>query len=76
MKILKFGSATIADVKQINNILQLIDNQKGNIIVLSSIKGFAEYLEEISDYYYHKNTEGAFEVLNQFVDFVYTLSKT
>ena len=75
MKILKFGSATIADVKQINNILQLIGNQKGNIIVLSSIKGFAEYLEEISDYYYHKNTEGAFEVLNQFVDFIHTFIK-
>ena len=70
MKILKFGSGTIANVKQIKNVLQLISNQNGNLIVLSSIKGFAEFLEEISDYYYHKNTEGAFEVLNQFVNFI------
>lgn len=72
MKVLKFGSATIANVESVNNVLQLIEKQKGNLIVLSSIKGFAEYLEEISGYFYHKNTEGAFEVLNQFTNSIHS----
>lgn len=73
MKILKFGSATIDDVHSIKHVLNLLEKQQNNIIVLSSIKGFAEYLEDISNYFYNKNTEGAFDVLNQFVDSIFKL---
>lgn len=66
MKILKFGSATIATATKIQNIAQFIKNEQGNIIVLSSIKGHAEYLEEIAQYYYNKNIEGAYETLEKF----------
>ena len=65
MKVLKFGSATISNASKIKNISSLIENQQGNIIVLSSMKGGAEYLSEISKYYYNKNVEGAMEVLNK-----------
>lgn len=65
MKVLKFGSATIANAIKIKHISSLIAQQEGNIVVLSSMKGLAEYLSDISKYYYNKNVEGAVEVLNK-----------
>lgn len=65
MKVLKFGSATIADASKIKHIVSLIASQQGNIIVFSSMRGVAEYLSEISKYFYNKNPEGAVEVLNK-----------
>lgn len=65
MKVLKFGSATIANASKIKHIANLVCNEKNNIIVFSSIKGTSELLEEVSNYLYNKNTEGAIEVLNK-----------
>lgn len=65
MRVLKFGSATIANATKIKYIASLIKNQQGNIVVLSSMKGVAEYLSDISKYYYNKNVEGAMEILNK-----------
>lgn len=65
MKVLKFGSATIANADKIKHIASLIANRQNDIVVFSSIEGIAEFLEDISKYYYNKNTEGAIEVLNK-----------
>ncbi|NDV79402.1 aspartate kinase [Dysgonomonas sp. 511] len=65
MKVLKFGSASIATADKIKQVAAIVEKGKGNIIVLSSIRGTAEALAEVSDYLYKKNQEGAIEIINK-----------
>lgn len=65
MKILKFGSASIATAEKMKNVAHIAQREKGCLIVLSSIKGTAESLAEISNYLYRKNPEGACEIITQ-----------
>ncbi len=65
MKVLKFGSASIANVEKIKYVASIITKNENNIVVLSSMKGTAELLTEISKYFYNKNVEGAIEVANK-----------
>lgn len=65
MKILKFGSASIANADKIKDVLDIALKEKGNIIVLSSIAGTPEALHEASNYLYKKNSEGAIEIINK-----------
>lgn len=65
MKVLKFGSASIATSDKIKNVVSVILKEKTGIVVLSSIMGTAESLSEISDYLYKKNNEGANEIINR-----------
>jgi len=65
MKILKFGSASIATADKMKNVANIIMDGRNNIIVLSSMRGTAEALAEISDYLYKKNQEGAIEIINR-----------
>lgn len=65
MKVLKFGSASIANVEKIKHVASIIAKKESHIVVLSSIKGTAELLSEISKYFYNKNVEGAIEVVNK-----------
>ncbi|MDH6310506.1 aspartate kinase [Dysgonomonas sp. PFB1-18] len=65
MKILKFGSASIATADKIKNVATIVEVEHGNIVVLSSMRGTAEALTEVSDYLYKKNQEGATEVINR-----------
>jgi aspartate kinase len=65
MKVLKFGSAAIATADRVRAVAAIIEKEKNNIVVLSSIRGTAEILAEISKYFYNKNQEGAFELINE-----------
>lgn len=65
MKVLKFGSASIATAEKIKNVASIATKERGNIVVLSSIRGTAEALAEVSDYLYKKNQEGAIEIINR-----------
>ncbi|MFV0538236.1 MAG: aspartate kinase [Dysgonomonas sp.] len=65
MKILKFGSASIATADKIKNVATIVEKGHGDIVVLSSMRGTAEALTEVSDYLYKKNQEGATEVINR-----------
>lgn len=64
MKVLKFGSASIASATKVSKVADIIMRERGNLIVLSSMRGTAEALTEISDYLYKKNHEGAIEIIN------------
>lgn len=64
MKVLKFGSASIATAEKLKKVASIVTKEQGNIIVLSSMKGTAEALSEISEYLYKKNQEGAIEIIN------------
>lgn len=64
MKVLKFGSATIANSDKIKHIASIISKQENNIVVLSSIQGTSDLLAEAAKYYYNRNAEGAIEILN------------
>lgn len=65
MKVQKFGSASIATVDKLKRVAEIVTEEQGNIIVLSSMRGTAEALSEISDYLYKKNHEGAIEIINK-----------
>lgn len=65
MKVLKFGSASIANAEKIKHVASIITKNENNVVVLSSMKGTAELLTEISKYFYNKNVEGAIEVSNR-----------
>lgn len=65
MRVLKFGSASIATSEKIKKVAAIASKGQGDIIVLSSMRGTAEALTEISDYLYKKNAEGATEIINQ-----------
>ena len=77
MKVLKFGSASIATADKLRTVASIVVKEQGNIIVLSSMRGTAEALAEISDYLYKKNQEGAIEIINklekQYMDLVISL---
>lgn len=65
MKVLKFGSASIATADKIKNVATIAVKERGSIVVLSSMRGTAEALAEVSDYLYKKNQEGAIEIINR-----------
>lgn len=65
MKVLKFGSASIATAGQLQSVADIVSKSKGNIIVLSSMKGTSEALAEIAEYFYKKNSEGACEIVTK-----------
>ena len=65
MKVLKFGSASIATAEKMKEVANIVAKGSNNIIVLSSMRGTAEALTEVSDYLYKKNQEGAIEIINK-----------
>lgn len=65
MKVLKFGSASIATADKLKAVANIVAKEQDNLIVLSSMRGTAEALAEISDYLYKKNQEGATEIINK-----------
>ena len=66
MKVLKFGTSAIANSEKINLVADIIRNSASNcIVILSAIGETTKLLEEISDYLYKKNPEGANEIINQ-----------
>lgn len=76
MKVLKFGSASIATTGKIKDVVSIILKEKAAIVVLSSIMGTAESLSEISDYLYKKNNEGANEIINRLeLDYISLVSE-
>jgi len=66
MKVIKFGSSTVASAQGIKDIAKLVSSTKGekNIIVLSAMCGTTDTLIEIADYLYKKNPDGAKELTN------------
>lgn len=65
MKVLKFGSASIATANRLKGIADIVVKEQGSIIVLSSMKGTAESLTEISEYLHQKNQDGACEIITR-----------
>ncbi len=66
MKVIKFGSSTVASALGIKDVAKLVSSTKGekNIIVLSAMYGTTDTLIEIADYLYKKNQDGAKELTN------------
>ena len=65
MKIMKFGGTSVGSASRMKEVAKLITNGDKNIVVLSAMSGTTNTLEEISDYLYKKNPEGANEIINQ-----------
>ena len=65
MKVLKFGSTAIASPERLKIVTKLVSQIPNSIVILSAIAGTTGQLEEISDYLYKKNPEGANESINR-----------
>lgn len=65
MKVLKFGSTAIATPERLQIVTKLVSQTSDSIVILSAIEGTTGQLEEISDYLYKKNPEGANESINR-----------
>lgn len=64
MKVLKFGTSALATSDKFNTVAQLVNSAPDSIVILSALAGTTNKLEEISDYLYKKNPEGANEGIN------------
>jgi len=64
MKVLKFGTSAISTSGKFKTVAKLVSQTSHNIVILSALAGTPEKLEEISDYLYKRNPEGANESIN------------
>lgn len=64
MKVLKFGTTAIASPEKFRIVAQIVNQTSNSIVILSAMAGTTHMLEEVSDYLYKKNPEGANEVIN------------
>lgn len=64
MKVLKFGTSAIATPQKMGQVADLISKNPHSIVIVSAIHGTTQRLQEISDYLYKKNPEGANEIIN------------
>ena len=66
MKVMKFGGTSVGSPERMKSVCQLVTKSgEPTFIVLSAMSGTTNSLVEISDYLYHKNPEGANEVINR-----------
>ena len=66
MKVMKFGGTSVCAPERMKSVCQLVTKSgEPTFIVLSAMSGTTNSLVEISDYLYHKNPEGANEVINR-----------
>lgn len=69
MKVLKFGTSALADSEKIKLVADIVKKSDSkSIVILSAFGGTTKMLENISDYLYKKNPEGANEIINQLND--------
>ena len=64
MKVLKFGSTAIDTPERLNIVADIVSKNNKRIVIVSAISGTTSLLEEISDYLYKKNPEGANETIS------------
>lgn len=64
MKVLKFGSTAIDTPERLNIVADIVSKNNKCIVIVSAISGTTSLLEEISDYLYKKNPEGANETIS------------
>ncbi|MDU1905960.1 MAG: aspartate kinase [Dysgonomonas sp.] len=64
MKVLKFGTSALSTSDKIKVVAKLASKTTNSIVIVSAIAGTTDKLEEISDYLYKKNPEGAIEGIN------------
>lgn len=64
MEVLKFGTSALSTSEKIKVVAKLASRTANSIVILSAIAGTTDKLEEISDYLYKKNAEGANESIN------------
>lgn len=65
MKVLKFGTTALANADKIRLVARIVKESDSAIVILSAMTNTTTLLEEISDYLYKKNLEGANEVINR-----------
>ena len=65
MKVMKFGGTSVGSPERMKGVASLVtESGEPTFIVLSAMSGTTNSLDEISDYLYKKNPEGANEVIN------------
>ncbi|MDH6354201.1 aspartate kinase [Dysgonomonas sp. PH5-45] len=65
MRVLKFGSMSIASPQRMKLAAEIVLKSPRCVVILSAMAGTTAALEETSNYFYHKNIEGANEIINR-----------
>ncbi|NDW10656.1 aspartate kinase [Dysgonomonas sp. 520] len=65
MKVLKFGSVCLGSADRMKQVSHIVSNTPGCIVILSAMEETTQALEDISNYLYRKNIEGANEIINR-----------
>lgn len=72
MKVLKFGTSALGNPEKIKLVADIVIKSVSNsIVIVSAFGGTTALLEEIANYLYKKNPEGANEIINLLNDNYY-----
>lgn len=73
MNIYKFGGASVRDAQSIRNLLNILNNQKNNLVIVVSAMGkMTDALEVLCNSYFHK-TGNAAQALHNIKEFHYNI---
>jgi aspartate kinase len=67
MKVLKFGGKTLADASRFQSAVRIAAEKGRGIVVIPAIPAVTEILEDVSDYFYKKNLEGANDAISRLI---------
>lgn len=65
MNVLKFGGKSIATPDRFKFVADMISKKSNYIVIIPAIPSITSKLEEISNYFYKKNPEGAINIINE-----------
>lgn len=65
MKVLKFGGKSIATTERLKFVTDIVTENGKCLVIIPAIPDITAILEDISDYLYKKNAEGANEAINK-----------
>ena len=68
MKVLKFGGTSVGSAQRMKHVASIATQEKGDLVVLSAMSGTTNTLQEISDYLFSRNVDGAADTISRLED--------
>ena len=68
MKVLKFGGTSVGSAQRMEHVASIATQERGDLVVLSAMSGTTNTLQEISDYLFSRNVDGAADTISRLED--------
>ena len=68
MKVLKFGGTSVGSAQRMKHVASIATQERGDLVVLSAMSGTTNTLQEISDYLFSRNVDGAADTISRLED--------